>query len=490
MILYLRRLARGGGLLGEILKRKVAERKLMVVDYSSPNIAKHFHIGNLRSTLVGEFFCKINRLAGHEVKTVNYLGDWGTQFALLAAYWPQSEARREYEQMAADSTVRERLVPLMKGYVEASQHVEKNPAFRSEVANEHLARMEEALIAGRTDDPALRLWSEFRQLSCEYLTQFYAELGISFDHWDAESVHVPAARRLVDRLVDSPAASRTSTGLWIVRNETTSTYSVLRRTNKSTLEVACALARDDRFHADSYVYIVDLAQTSHFQHLKHLLEVVGRKDLAEKIVHQQFGRVIGMSTRRQRVELVEEVLADGVQRAEKFVRKSPTMKVPEEEIPEVCRELAEAALFLNEFKRNKASNYTFFVKDALNPKTRPFFLHEKYARLCSVIENNPDLNDELRGRLDSEMSPLGLETDGISRGLTQCLYEMDGALFTSYSTAEASALFNYMNRLATSPIRDEPDRNVALNRLLLLTAARNVMGECLELFGLKPLKRI
>ncbi|KAI6196780.1 Arginyl-tRNA synthetase [Aphelenchoides besseyi] len=512
MILYLRHLARGGGdVLAQILRRKVPTQKRLVVDYSSPNIAKHFHVGNLRSTIVGEFFCKINRLAGNEVKSVNYLGDWGTQFALLAAYWPNSKAKIEFDSLSSNSSVRERLLPLMNGYVEAFEFAENNPDFRSQVTNSYLAEMENALIDGRDNNSALKLWREFRQLSCDYLDQFYANMKISFDHWDAESYHVPAARRMMEELIQTNQATLTKDGLWIVRDKVTDSYSVLRRSNESTLylsrELAATLARDERFNADSYVYVVDLAQTSHFVHLKHLLKVVKREDLADKIVHLQFGRVIGMSTRRKRVELVEEVLDEGVKHAEKYIRKSKTMRVPEDEVSETCQELAEAALFINEFKRNKASNYTFFIDEAFQQKSRSFFLHasfqsyyslEKYAKLCSLIENNSDLKAELRQRLDSDMSDLRIETDSCSRGMIQCLYELDGALFTSYSTSEASALLAYLHRLGSCvgsaisklQLRHEPNRDVALNRMLLFMAAKNVMEEMFYLIGLKPLKRI
>ena len=188
-----------------------------------------------RSTIHGEFYRRINELAGHEVISVNYLGDWGRQFALLAAHWPSSEARAEYEQLAADASPRARLRPLMRAYVEAAARARADLDFRNvTTANLHV-EMERALIADEQGHKTLQLWTEFRRISVEYLREFYAELGVRFDEWDAESRHVEAATRIVSALIESGRALQAINGVWYVPNNEAGGYSVVRAQDASTL---------------------------------------------------------------------------------------------------------------------------------------------------------------------------------------------------------------------------------------------------------------
>lgn len=212
------------------------------------------------------------------------------------------------------------------------------------------------------------------------------------------------------------------------------------------------------------------------------------------------------------METVEQVLEDGAEEAEKYIRKSKTMKVTEEEIPEAKRELAEAALVNNDLKRHRTTNYAFYADKAFRDSEKSFYLQvgifpldsinhqvqEKYARLCSLIDKNAEVAEELTRRLQTDMSELNLETDVSARALFQCLYELDGSIYSSYSLSESCPLVNYLSRLcsrvgsAVSELRvkEAPNQQVALNRLLLFVAARNVMKEGFDLVGIKPLTRI
>ncbi|KAI6184244.1 Arginyl-tRNA synthetase [Aphelenchoides bicaudatus] len=503
MILYLRRLGRGGNVFGELLKQKISTRKRIVVDFSSPNIAKQFHIGNLRSTLIGEFFCKLNRIVGNEVIALNYLGDWGTQMALLTAHWPNSEAKKQFEEMPPDAKLADRLLPLMDCYVEAYSLCDKNPLIRKEQAIQLLDKMEDALVSKRMDDPSLAIWSQMRKLSVDYLTDFYKRLGINFDVWDAESYYVAEARRLARSFIDEGRVATTVEGLKVVHDREVGGYFIVGKSSSNsslylTRELAATIARHDRFNADSYVYVVDNEQARHFRHLGTFLNLHGRDDISSKIHHVGFGRVVGFSTRKGVVKLVDSLLEEGVDAAEKYIKQSATIKVTDEELPEVCKELSEAGLVLSDLQRHRNTNYTFGFEKIFKKHTRMFYLHEKYARLCSLIDNNADLLQELDKRLQTDMSNLSLETDPTARVLFQCLYELDGSLYTAFTTTESSPLINYLIRLcdclgpAVSELRlkNEPNRQVALNRLLLFVAAKNVMTEGFQLLGMRPLSRI
>ncbi|CAD5212750.1 unnamed protein product [Bursaphelenchus okinawaensis] len=502
MLLYLRRLQNKSCIFREIFESKNVVNKKIVVDFSSPNIAKQFHVGNLRSTLVGNFFCKINVLAGNQVASVNYLGDWGTQFGLLASYWSHSELYEKYHQIESTASLSIKLRLIQKAYVEAVARAKQEPEFYNE-ATSLLKSMETALISNDSSAESLKLWTEIRKVSVDYLEEFYKGLGIKFDSWDCESDHVAAASKLVDDLIAEGKVKQTPDGIWIIRDENVGGYSVLRKSDNTTLylsrEVACAINRDKIHEADEYVYVVDRAQARHFQHLKHILGLMNRSDLADKILHLGFGRVIGMSTRLGKVETTEQILIDGDRQAEKFIRKSATMKVSDEEIPAVARELAETALFINDMKRNKNQEYMFYFKDLFKQKGL-FAIQEKYARITSLIENNQDLILELERAKNSETdwSRIQIDPEQSIRQLCQCLYELDASLYTSFLSSETSPLLSYMARLAsrigtamhTARVKDEPDKKLALGRLMVFVASRNVLEEGIELLGLKPLNRL
>jgi arginyl-tRNA synthetase len=180
-----------------------------------------------RSTLLGSFYCKINRLVGNEVIALNYLGDWGTQMALLSTHWPQSEAKKRFDELAPDTRLSDRLVPLMDCYVEAHKMSEKNPSLRKEQALQLLDEMELALIEGRNDDPSLKIWSDFRELSIAYLNEFYKRLDIHFDVWDAESYYVAEGRRLSQKFIDSGKTVLTSEGLNVIHDNEFGGYFVI-----------------------------------------------------------------------------------------------------------------------------------------------------------------------------------------------------------------------------------------------------------------------
>ncbi|KAJ1365010.1 hypothetical protein KIN20_025216 [Parelaphostrongylus tenuis] len=231
---YLRQL-RQSGALKTICSDQINNQQCqkIVIDYSSPNIGKQFHVGNLRSTLIGKYLDKVHRAIGNQVISVNYLGDWGTQFATIAAYWPKMALRIH--------------------------------------------------ICARSS-----------------LFSFRSDQGTKL-HGKRAPVFGP------------------------------SIY---------PKRVASILHRDDQFHADRYMYIVDRGQRSHFEALRVILSKIGRDDLAEKIEHVPYGRVKGLSTRMGRTEIVSEIIDRGKELALQFMKESKTIKVPPEKAGEVAHHLS------------------------------------------------------------------------------------------------------------------------------------------------------
>jgi arginyl-tRNA synthetase len=158
-------------------------------------------------------------LAGNEVISLNYLGDWGTQMAVLNTHWPQCEAKTRFEAMAPNASLSDRLIPLMDCYVEAHKMSEKDPMLRKERALQLLDKMEISLIGGHMEDPSLAIWTKMRELSIAYLNEFYGRLGIRFDVWDAESYYVAEARRIAQSFIEAGRSVITSEGLNVIHDQ-------------------------------------------------------------------------------------------------------------------------------------------------------------------------------------------------------------------------------------------------------------------------------
>ncbi|KAK6050888.1 hypothetical protein COOONC_11608, partial [Cooperia oncophora] len=231
---YLRQL-RTSGALKAVLNDRASSRqcKKLVIDYSSPNIAKQFHIGNLRSTLIGRYIDKFIGAIGNDVTTVNYLGDWGTQFAMIATYWPQVRPSDSFWNSCSDV---DKIRALTDCYVVANKKGKVDENFRENV-RETYAEMEKCIMAEDLSSPTMQLWRDIRELSERHLNQFYSMLNIHFDRWQYESSYVKAARRLVADMVKDKVARPTANGLWVVdlpHNELED-YAILRKSDSSTI---------------------------------------------------------------------------------------------------------------------------------------------------------------------------------------------------------------------------------------------------------------
>ncbi len=267
------------------------ENQKVLVEYSSPNVAKPFHVGHLRSTILGEFCANICEAVGHQVVRVNWLGDWGTQFGILLA---ALEEEADLDIHSEDSDKEALLQRLLEVYVRGNKRAEADETFAAK-ASRTFAKLE----SGK-DEHLRRIWARICDLTITELEKTYDRLGVRFDHYHSESMYADS-RNLLDLLKAKNLLSDPGDGRLGVQSGMGERFLTLVKSDGSTLyltrDLATALHRVREFQPDRLLYVVDNAQTQHFRDLFHVLEMLGAPG-GTKCEHINFGRLAGLSTRK------------------------------------------------------------------------------------------------------------------------------------------------------------------------------------------------
>ncbi|CAL2032345.1 unnamed protein product [Caenorhabditis brenneri] len=499
----LQRLRQAGSFRGLVeTKYRAGPSKRIVIDYSSPNIAKQFHIGNLRSTLIGRYIDKVNRVMGNQVTSVNYLGDWGTQFAMIASFWPQMRPSDQYWNSLTDV---EKIKQLTDCYVVANKNMGIDEEFRAKVY-ETFVSMEKSVTEGNEEkwknDENMRLWIQIKKISTQHLTAFYNKFDVSFDQWLCESSHVRKAHQYAQELIDK-GFTEDMDGRAVIRLRESETdkknidgvnYAILRKSDKSSLyltrEVAAIIERDARFQADRYLYVVDRAQRQHFNALKVILEKMGKSELAAKIEHVQYGRVRGLSTRNGRTEAVGEIIEKGSELALQFMKSSKTFCMDPSVEQDIADVLSLSTVVFNELKRARNSEYEFSFQNAfaLN-QNNALALQMKHSRLSSI----EDKNQHLLPLIENCNKFPDFDTNDDVKRLMRLLNDLEEAVRLSSEKLEACQLTVQLIHIAAAAgsvqkqlrVKGQPDE-IAVPRLLLFSAVRNVLAEGLLFLGIPP----
>nr|CAD2170696.1 unnamed protein product [Meloidogyne enterolobii] len=515
----LHRVAFSSNLIPEMLAKFGTKSKKLVVDFSSPNIAKTFHMGNLRSTLYGNFIQKICRLAGHEVVSINYLGDWGPQFSMLAFYWlavmdgKEGRIKRPEPEEWIEMNEKKKVELLTSSYAAAHRMSKLNASFSARSRQLFLEMEKIKINEGGNEQntsssqafEALNLLKEWREISCIYLKDLYSRFGVNFDVWDGESNYILKGSKLVDEMISEGKCVRfpAEDECWGVVNLDPGLSKIpLRRIDGANLylnrELASIYDRQNKYNADKYIYVVDKSQANHFAHLRALLKMRGDSDLAEKIIHHSYGKVIGLSTREGKNDSVDYLISEGNSESDAYIKKSYTRKSTEEEKEVLCQLLTQNQLAFSIICRAKHSDFNFSFKGAFLPEgTNSLILLEKYSRLNSLEKANLEHLEKLKNLSEVDLMKMQPEIGENGRKLARMILEFDTVLNNSLQKMEPSPIAIHLVRLSnkigqTLPslrILGEPLIN-ALPRMLLFTAAKKVLGEGMKLIGIEPIERI
>lgn len=447
----------------------------IVVDFSSPNVAKPFHVGHLRSTVLGHSLCNLLSFAGHHVTRLNYLGDWGTQCGLLIAGFNKYGNNEEL--------TKDPLKHLLSVYVAANAEAEKNPAFRAE-ALQHFTDLE----AGQQE--VLDQWQRWRQLSLDGYGQQYKRLGVSFDVLDAESRHSHAALDLLERL--RAEEKLTSRGDGVLGIECQEFVPLARSSGASlylTRDVVAALERKERYDFDWAYYVVDRSQAEHFRRLALVLEQLG-VEWSDRVQHVPFGRIRGISSRKGIGEgmLLDDLLNEAVHRARQSMEQAPTTRVKEEVNAQfVAEQLGLAAVVVNFLRGRRNRDITFDWHQALHAAgDSGVSLQYAHARLCS-LEEKAGLPVETEAAVDLLQEPcalaLAVQVARFEEVVCSAVDQLEPCIVAQYLFALSHAIGRATKEL---PVKNQ-GLFIAKARLLLFHASRVTLAQGMRLLGVEPL---
>ncbi|GFQ82398.1 probable arginine--tRNA ligase, mitochondrial [Trichonephila clavata] len=452
----------------------------VVVEYSSPNIAKPFHFGHFRSTIVGNFIANICSYVGHKVTKLNYVGDWGLQYGILA----EGFNRFGSEEML----LRDPLNHLFQVYKEANEQNTSSPTFKDE-AKLYFKKMEEG------DVESLALWKRLRDLSLKEMEATYKRLNIHFDEIHGEAMYANSVEEIYNVLLKEGIASCREDGSIdaVIDNEGDKIdKAVLRKSDGTSLylsrDLAAAIDRQKKYHFDSLYYVVDSTQRQHFKHLFHILQAMGYS-WASDLHYVPFGRILNFNTRKGNVVFLHDILDEAKERTKEGMENSPNTKVTDN-FEEVADILGISSLIINDFSVRRKRNYPFDWDKVLNMKGNSgITLQYCNARLNNIKENcGVDLS------LSCEFTCL-TEPEAIS--LIQHLARFDEVIYYSYTELEPCVLVHYLFTLRSEVGRAIKVLNVkgsslyvAKARLLLFHTAHLVFQKSLQLLGITPLNKM
>ena len=473
----------------------VDEKQTILIDYSSPNVAKPMHIGHIRSTVIGDCLARIARFIGHDVIADNHIGDWGTPIGQILYGWKN----HLNESAFAANPVAEllRLYQLVKATVETDKAVEA-------------ACLEETVKLQARDPENIALWEKFIAVTSANSAKTYQRLDIHFDTTLGESFYDDRLAPVVDLLLSSGIAKESDGAIGVFSNgdlEPKSDPLLVHRDgewepvpclirkkdggfNYATTDIATIDYRVNDLKADKVLYVVDDRQTLHF---RHILEVARQRGIQAALVHVGFGKILGpdrkpYKTRSGEVPSLDSVLDEAVQRARTAVDEK-NADLPEEERAEIAEIIGLRAVKYAELSQSRVSDYVFDWDKmlALSGNTSPY-LQFAYVRARSIFRK---LGQDYQPADDLEL------TEPAERALASKLCQYGETLPDVLNDYRPNILANYLYELATvyhsfvtecHVLRSEGI--VRQTRLALCEATARVLSQGLQLMGIRVTEKM
>lgn len=459
-------------------KSKMGKDKTIIVEYSSPNIAKPFHIGHIRTTIIGDSLKKIHKFLGYNVVSINHLGDYGTQFGMLIYAIKNWGNIEEIEKNP--------IPELLKLYVRVNKEAEENEEIKDECRH-YFASLEKG------DEEAVKIWKWIREISLKEFNMVYDLLGIEFDSYNGESFYSDKMQKQVDRM-EELGILKDSEGAKIVDLEKYNLPpALIIKSDGSTIyitrDIAAAEYRHETYHPEKNIYVVATEQNLHFKQLKVVLEEM-QYDWYDEVTHVAFGMINladgKLSTRQGRVVYLIDVLNKAIEKIMEILdEREKTSGVKIENKEELAKQVGIGAIKFQELFNQRIKDYTFDWDKTLSfeGESGPYVQYA-HARICSLLnKGNFDINSKIDPTLlNNEMEINILRNLYKFTEVVKDAAEKYEPFFISRYVVELAKDFNKYYNQVTINVDDEKLKNT---RLMLCYSVKNVISEGLSLLGIE-----
>ncbi len=468
------------------------EGKTVVLDYSSPNVAKPFHIGHLGTTVIGHSLKLLHEFAGYKCIGINYLGDWGTQFGKLIVAYKKWGDKATIEQGGVDE--------LVKLYVRINNEIKAEEDASIAGKPEGTAKSSPLADASRAefkkleqnDTENIELWKWFVAVSLEEYQKTYKLLGIEFDSYKGESFYTDKMPEQVEKLRNmglleiDDGASIVNLDKWnmpvclILKRDGSTLY--------PTRDIAAAVYRKNTYNFDKAIYVTSAQQSLHFAQWFKVVELMGY-DWYDSLVHVPYGTVSingsKLATRTGNVVLLKDLFAEAISRVAEIAKE----KNPDEE---ECRRIAEkvgvGAIVFYYLSNNRMRDINFMMEDALSfeGNTGPYVQYT-YARSCSVLERaegEAEMTDAPLGELEFELSKV---LSVFPEKVSQAIADYEPSVITRYILDLAAAFNRFYHECSIANCEDKALRS---SRIALTKATSRVLKTALELICMQTPEKI
>jgi arginyl-tRNA synthetase len=449
--------------------------KVVCMDYSSPNIAKNFHVGHLRTTVIGNSLYKIYSKLGYKVIRINHLGDWGTQFGKLIVAYKNWSSKEQIERGGIEE--------LLRIYVLFNTEAATNPALKDE-ARLWFSKMEQG------DEEALSIWKWFKDISMTEFERVYQLLGVEFDYYIGESFYMDKVPSLVSELQakglleDSQGAKVVNLEAYnmppclIIKSDGSSIY--------HSRDMAAILYRKNEFHFDQCLYVTGLEQKLHFAQVFKAIDLMGY-DWVDGLVHIPYGLVSlegeKLSSRTGNIIYAEDILREAIKRSSMLISLKNAKMENKEQTAEI---IGVGAIVFHDLFNQRIKSINFSWDEVLNfDGTTGPYVQYTYARAKSILRKagidqiNRNINVELL--MDEVSYHLVKEIATFPDKVRDAAIRYEPSVIARY-VWNLSAVFNTFYH-DCNILNAENDMKDA--RLLLVYLTQNIIKDAMELLGIQ-----
>ncbi|MBR4071458.1 MAG: arginine--tRNA ligase [Clostridia bacterium] len=455
----------------------MGEGKTVVLDYSSPNISKPFHIGHLGTTVIGHSLKLLHEFEGYKCVGINHLGDWGTQNGKQIVAFKRWGDREKVEKEGIDA--------LVELYVKFHAEAELDPSLNDE-ARAEFKKLEEH------DPENIALWKWFIDVSFKEYEVTYNQLGISFDSYNGESFYTDKMAEQIDKMKDMGLLKLDDGASIVDLEEYGMPPCLILKRDGSTLyptrDIAAAVYRKRTYDFDKCIYVTSNGQSLHFAQWFKVVEMMGY-DWADKLIHIPYGTVsIGgekLATRTGNVILLKDLFRQAIEKVTELMdEKNPDL--PDKEA--VAESVGVGAVVFHYLYNNRTRDINFILENALSfeGSTGPYAQYT-YARTCSILEKAGELaKGDVVITADEEADVLKT-LNRFPEKVLEAIEEYEPSVITRYIIDLCTAFNRFYHNCPIISAEDEATRNT---RLRITAAVQTVLGRALSLICMKAPKKI